>query len=203
MNNTLNDDLNLRAGIITCARKTLLGLMLAVAATSAHAQGQIASGTISGSGSGPYTYSLTFSNAANATSPIGSVWYAWVPGQFYLPGIPTSALAPAGWGATISSKSVQFVASSSAFDIAAGQSLSGFSYLATFTPAQLAAAPNSGVSVAYSGGLFSDAGNTFTVQSAAVPEPSVFALLIAGLAGFTLLMRLKSVSGSEWPRRSA
>ena len=83
----------------TSAGGVLLGLILT---TKAHAQGQIPSGSISGSGAGPYSYSLAFSDAAGATSPIGSVWYAWVPGSFYLPASPTSASAPAGWTAAIS-----------------------------------------------------------------------------------------------------
>jgi hypothetical protein len=160
--------------------RALLATMLAGAtAATGWAQGQLGHGTLTSSGNGPYTYSLTFSNAANATSPIGSVWYAWVPGQFFLPSSPSGASAPLGWTATVSGNSVQFVASSATYDIAAGASLGGFSYTAAFTPAQLAAAPNSGESVAYSAGLFSDAGNTFTVV--AVPEPSALALLGAGL----------------------
>jgi hypothetical protein len=155
--------------------------LLAVgAATTVHAQGQLASGTISSSGAGPYLYDLTFSDAANATSPIGSVWYSWIPGEFYLPGTPNSASAPVGWTANVFGDSVQFVASSPSFDITAGNSLSGFSYQAAFTPAQLAAAPSSGVSDAYSGGLFSDSGNIFTVE--AVPEPTTPALLVFGAA---------------------
>jgi hypothetical protein len=178
------------AGITTAAGKILLGLMLvAGTATSVQAQGQIASGTISGSGSSPYTYSLSFSDAAPSTSPIGSVWYAWIPGFFYLPGTPTSASAPAGWTATVFANSVQFVASSPANDITAGSTLSGFSYQANFSPAQLTAAPNSGLSVAYSGGLFSDAGFTFTVQPAVVPEPSTLMLLICGATGLCLVGR--------------
>ena len=161
------------------ATRMLLGLVLAVGiSTVVHAQGQIPSGTIGSSGSGPYNYSLTFSDAAGATSPIGSVWYAWIPGQFYLPGVPSSASAPAGWTATVSSDSVQFVANAPADYIAAGQSLSGFGYQAAFTPAQLAAAANSGKADAYSAGLFSDGGVIFTVQPA--PEPSGQMLLVAG-----------------------
>ena len=124
------------------AGRMLLSLMLmAGTATSVHAQGQIASGTISGSGSGPYAYSLSFTDGASSTSPIGSVWYAWVPGFFYLPGVPTSASAPAGWTATVSGDSVQFVATASANYITAGNSLSGFGYQAAFSPAQLARLP--------------------------------------------------------------
>ncbi|MGD0262158.1 MAG: PEP-CTERM sorting domain-containing protein [Verrucomicrobiota bacterium] len=175
---------------ITAAGRILLGLMLvAGTAASVQAQGQIASGTISGSGSGPYTYSLSFSDAAGATSPVGSVWYAWTPGNFYLPGVPTSASAPAGWTATVSSDSVQFVANAPADYITAGSSLSGFGYQAAFSPAQLAAAANSGRSDAYSGGLFSDAGDIFTVQTVTVPEPSSLMLLICGATGLCLIGR--------------
>jgi PEP-CTERM motif len=169
----------------------LLGFLLAAgSAPSARAQGQIASGTVSGSGTGPYTYDLTFSDSSSALSPVGSVWYGWVPGLFYLPGTPTSASAPSGWTANVSGHSVQFMASSAANDIMPGQTLSGFSYQATFTPAELAAAANSGTSVAYSGGLFSDAGYTFTVQ--AVPEPSAITLLLTGSAGVFLARRRRT-----------
>ena len=139
--------------------KLILGILLALGtASAAFAQGEIASGTISGAGSGPFSYSLSFSDGAGATSPIGSVWYSWIPGFFYLPSSPTSASAPTGWTANISGNSVQYTANAPADYIQPGQSLSGFGYQATFSPAQLAAAPNSGDSFAYSAGLFSDNG---------------------------------------------
>jgi hypothetical protein len=176
--------------LTTATPRILLGLMLAFGtATFVHAQGQIASGTISSSGSGPFTYDLTFSDAAGATSPIGSVWYSWIPGQFFLPGTPTIASAPAGWTATIFNNSVQYVANSAANDITAGQSLSGFGYQATFSPAQLAAAANSGESVAYSAGLFSDGGDTFTVTVQPVPEPNGQMLLLASVPILWLIRR--------------
>lgn len=167
---------------------TKLSLTLLIAlgtASAAIAQGEIASGTISGSGSGPYLYGLTFSDGAGATSPIGSVWYSWVPGFFYLPGTPTSASAPTGWTATISGNSIQYTANAPADYIQPGQTLSGFDYQATFSPSQLTAAPNSGESVAYSAGLFSDGGDTFTVQM--VPEPSAMAFWEAGILGLALV----------------
>lgn len=174
--------------LTSAASRMLLGFALAAGTVnSIHAQGQVASGTIAGAGSAPYVFNLSFMDAAGATSPIGSVWYAWTPGNFYLPAVPTSASAPAGWTASIVSDSIQFVANSPANDIAAGQSLSGFSYDAAFSPTQLAAAPNSGLSVAYSAGLFSDGGDTFTVQPA--PEPSGTLLLLAGAAAWWLIRR--------------
>jgi hypothetical protein len=168
--------LNLRT--ISTARLAFAFMLAAGTANHVHAQGQLPSGDIGSLGSGPYTYNLTFSDGGGATSPIGSVWYAWVPGLFFLPGTPTSASAPAGWTANIVNNSIQFIASSPADDILPGQTLSGFDYQATFSPAQLAAALNSGESDAYSVGLFSDAGAIFTVQP--VPEPAGPMLLTAG-----------------------
>jgi hypothetical protein len=199
---TIMNPLFCAAGPLGRARSLACGLLLGLMITAkAHAQGDIPSGTIAGTGSGPYSYSLTFSDAAGATSPVGSVWYARVPGAFFLPSSPTSASAPAGWTAKVVGDSVQFVASSSAFDIAAGGSLSGFGYIASFSPSTLAAAPNSGVSVAYSGGLFSDGGETFTVQS--TPEPSPSLLLATGAAAlFFVRCRLagtKAVDGQRIP----
>lgn len=156
--------------------KILLATVLVVAGSaSSFAQGEVASGTVSGSGTGPFNYSLAFTDDPAATSPIGSVWYSWVPGSFFLPSMPTGASAPSGWTATVSGNSVQYVAIGVADYITPGHSLSGFGYTANFSPAQLAAAPNSGESVAYAAGLFSDAGNTFNVQT--VPEPSTLSLL--------------------------
>lgn len=173
MNKNLPFSLNRTAG------KILLGCALAFGtATFARAQGMIPTGTIGSSGAGPYSYNLTFTDGASATTAIGSIWYAWIPGAFYLPNMPVSASAPSGWTATVSGNSVQYVANSSANYINPGQSLSGFGYQATFTPAQLAAAPNSGVSVAYATGLFSSPSSQFTVQ--VVPEPSEPMLMLSG-----------------------
>ena len=175
-------------------KKSLLTALLVTGTiASLHGQGTLPTGTIGNTGTGPYTYNLTFSDPASATSPIGSIWYAWVPGFFYLPGVPTSASAPAGWTATVFSDSVQFVANSAANDITAGSSLSGFSYNANFTPAQLAAAPNSGVSVAYIAGILApgDPGRTFTVQP--IPEPSLYPL-VAFIGIGLLCLRRKIVA---------
>src|SRR5262249_17003716 len=183
MNNPIQSLRTPRVGASAVLGGILLGLSLAAGASAT----VVPSGTISSSGNGPYNYSLTFSDAASATSPVGSVWYAWVPGLFFLPGAPSSPVAPPGWTASVSGHSVQYVANSPANYIAPGQSLSGFGYQATFTPAELAAARNSGESVAYMAGLFSDAGVTFTVQP--VPEPSTLSFLAFGAGALGWLGR--------------
>jgi hypothetical protein len=187
-NPTINYAKTMKTTFKLISNKLCLTLLAALGTASASfAQGELGSGTVSGSGSGPFSYSLTFSDGAGATSPIGSVWYSWIPGFFYLPSSPTSASAPSGWTAAVDGDSVQYIASSSAYDIQPGHSLSGFGYNAAFSPAQLAAAPNSGDSYAYSAGLFSDNGEEFTVQ--AVPEPSSLGFLGAGVLGLALAGR--------------
>jgi len=167
------------------ARALFAVLLAGASAATALAQGELPSGTLTVSGSGPYTYSITFADGAGATSPIGSVWYDWTSSLspfFYLPGPPSTVSAPSGWSASAVGNSIQFVASSAANDIQPGSSLSGFGFTATFTPAQLAAAVHNGLSVAYAGGIEAppdSVGVQFTV--ATVPEPSVLALLGAGL----------------------
>jgi hypothetical protein len=125
------------------SNKLSLTFFIALGSSAAFAQGEQGAGTVSGSGSGPFSYSLTFSNGAGASSPIGSVWYSWTPNIspfFYLPSTPTGASAPSGWTATVDGNSVQYVANSPANDILPGQSMPGFGYTATFSPAQLTAA---------------------------------------------------------------
>ena len=63
------------------------------AATPPNATGTI--GTVSTGASN--SYALTLQDAAGSPSPIGSVWAAWVPGEFFLTSSPTTAAAPAGW----------------------------------------------------------------------------------------------------------
>ena len=164
-------------------------MILAGAALSCSAQGILASGQITGTLSGSsYNYLLTIADGGGATNSIGSVWYAWVPGQFYLASVPSNLLAPTGWSAQeVSSggyNSVRFLASSSSFDIAPGASLSGFGFTSVDTPAALGGnsvdypATPVGTTVAYNAGFFSTYSDTFVV--AVVPEPTSLALLLTG-----------------------
>ena len=176
-----------------------LALALAGASLKVQAQSIIASGDLTGTAAGPdYDYSLTVSDSGAATSPIGSFWFGWVPGEFFLATDPTSASAPTGWSATVVNNSIQFLASSSTYDIAPGGSLSGFGFTSADTPATMAGDavaagyPTTPVTttVAYGAGFFSSPSDTFVVT--VVPEPSSLALLLAGpLYWFAIRRRIR------------
>jgi hypothetical protein len=166
-------------------------LWLAGTAGPVAAQGSFTPiGQITGvaAGGGTYDYTLTMSDPNSSTSPVGSFWFGWIPGQFYLPSSPSSVQTPVGWTDSIvpgsGAFSIQYVASSSASYIAAGTSLN-FGFVSTDTPAVLAGnAPNFPgtpvtTTVAYGAGLFSSPSATI-VLNVNVPEPSSFALLLAG-----------------------
>jgi hypothetical protein len=166
--------------------RIFLGVLIAGAYAGTAWAGNLPSGTVSGSGSGPYIYDLTFSDSAGATSPIGSVWYGWVPPVYdYLPGTPTSVSVPTGWNYLISGQSIEFSASSSTFDIQPGSTLSGFSYTAAFSPSTLAGSPAAAYSYAYVGGIEGDPGSFFSVKTV-VPEPSAAAFFGMSALGLGL-----------------
>lgn len=172
-----------------------LGLVAAVTGPSAvMAAPPRASGTITTTATGATnTYALTLSDAASSTTPIGSVWAAWVPGEFYFTTTPSSVNSPAGWSGTTADGGIQWTANSPSFDIPAGSTLSGFGFQSTESPALIDGDSPSFpgtptmTSVAYEGGLFSDNGTTFAFTPTAVPEPTTLALLAP--AAFMVLRR--------------
>ncbi len=135
-------------------------------------------------------YSLTLNDTG--TTDVGTFWFAWVPGQDFMPTSPTDIDSPASWAAHITGGgagngfAIQWVAGAGAA-ATPGQSLE-FDFDSATTPQQMAGDaqfhPGTPVltSFIYSGAPFSDAGVEFTVQpaAAAVPEPSSIALLAAG-----------------------
>lgn len=165
--------------------KLFLNLLVALGTASvAFAQGEAASGTVSGVQDGSlYDYTVTLNNTSGSVS-IGSLWYGWIPFAFYLPSAPTSASAPAGWTASIVANSIEY--SSSGTPLAPGQSIQ-FTYSASFTPAQLNGL--AGYSYVYSGGIEGDPGAFVNIQT--VPEPASLGLLTAGLLSLVLAGRRK------------
>ena len=81
---------------------------------------------------GPGAYALTLNNTGSTT--IGTMWYSWIPGEDFMGSAPTNVLSPTGWTDAITHSgssdgyAIQWTATSSASDLAAGNSLLGFSF---------------------------------------------------------------------------
>jgi hypothetical protein len=152
------------------------------------------SGTITTVSTSPnFTYAMTIKDASDATEPIGTVWFAWVPGEDFLTTSPLSETSPAGWnvnaithGGPSDGYAIQWLASSAASDIPAGGSLSGFGFTTADSPASIAGKspfyPTTPVltTFAYSAAPFSDAGTQFAVTP--VPEPASLAVAVLPIA---------------------
>jgi len=173
------------------ATLVVAGLLNASTANSA----ELATATIS-SGTeispGEFQYDLTLSDTGTTT--IGTFWFAWVPGDNFMPVSPTGIASPAGWQDIVTSGgpsngfAIQWTATSPANNLTAGNTLSGFSFDSSLTLAQLqspaAGNPSDWISTAfvYSDAPFSDDGFQLTPTTAtATPEPSAPALAIVGL----------------------
>lgn len=179
--------------------KLFLTLLCGVAIAPAAFGQTSASGTISGVQNGAnwnYTITLTDTGATQ----IGSLWYAWTPDvspNFYLPaGTISNISGQNGWTGSTVANSIQFVGGANALN--AGNSVELF-YTASFSPTTLAATLNSGLSVAYSGGIEASASTgDFTIAIVAAPEPSPVALIVIGLVGLAFFggRRLASVSSN-------
>ena len=187
------------AGSTAASRKLLLSLLFVLGtACTIQAQSIIANAQISGqaAGGGGYNYTITLNNTAASTSPIGTFWYSWIPGEDFLPSSPTSVQPPTGWTDAIThfgaldGYAIEFTASTPL--LSPGSSLA-FKFSSPDSPAAIAG--NSpfypttptpvGTSFLY-GGItpFSGASAEIVVQS--VPEPSSLGLLMAGALGLWL-----------------
>jgi PEP-CTERM motif len=145
-------------------------------------------------------YSITLNNTGTTT--IGTFWFGWVPGNGFLSATPTDIGTPAGWTemTTNGGAAVQFVTST---PLAAGSSLSGFTFDSTETPAELMSAftgmePGTGdpesTAFVYSGAPLVGIGDQLVVTAApaaVTPEPSTLALFGTGILGLAGAARRK------------
>lgn len=177
--------------------KKLLCLVAALAAVSISASTRaeiVASATISAAADGPnFDYTIRLTNLAASTLNVETFWYAWVPGEDFLPTSPFDIVSPTGWTAAIThfpdvptnGYAIQWktLDSPSAFDLTPGNSLD-FKFSSADAPAQLAGLSPFfpgvpvGRSVLYEGQPFQGASLTFEVRS--VPEPSTWIMTMLG-----------------------
>ena len=181
--------------LLLLRRAVVLIGSLALLSPVCHAAGISATATYTNSlvSPGLYNYNLTLNNTG--TTNIGTFWFAWVPGVGFLSPAPTSFSTPAGWTgtATNAGAAIRWVTTTS--PLAAGQSLSGFSFLSAETPASLllnftgtgtGAGDPVTTSFVYIGAALADPGYQFAA-SAATPEPESVVLTLTG-AGFIVLL---------------
>jgi hypothetical protein len=130
-------------------------------------------------GAGQYRNQVTVQNTGDTT--IGTLWFAWIPGQNYLPSQPTNIVSPPGWTALVTTAGapdgygIRWTANASS-RIPVGGTLSGFGFDGSDAPAVLSGnAPNAPTtpiltSFFYIGNAFGDPGLRF-VASVVPPCP--------------------------------
>ena len=147
---------------------------------------------------GEFQYDLTLNNTG--TTNIGTFWFSWIPGAGFMSASPTDIVDPAGWTDILTNggAGIQFKTSSDL--LASGDSLSGFEFDSTMTPAQLQKDfTGSGVgdgdpiatSFVYAGAPLVGPSDQFvaTAATAATPEPAT-TLIVA--IGFGLIVLTSS-----------
>jgi hypothetical protein len=167
-----------------------LALLAAVAAfaATAHASGISATATYTDELVSPGVYQYDFTLNNTGTTTIGTFWYSWIPGAGFLSAAPTDVNLPTGWTDTItnSGKAVRWVTSTNL--LASGDSLSGFSFESTETPAELLLdfpGPGTGAgdpvdtSFVYIAAPLADPGDQFLAMQ--TPEPGTLLLTLTGL----------------------
>lgn len=116
-----------------------------------------------------YHYEMVLKNTGTTT--IGSFWFAWIPGQDFMPSAPTNIGSPLYWGASVThggatdGYGIQWTTPYAVYYLPAGLSFGGFSFDSAMTPAQLAAGMT-GTSFVYIGPPQGDPGFSFVVTSA-------------------------------------
>ena len=188
-----------RERVVSCRLSLLLASLWIGSTLGAAAQTISASAGFSSqpAGGGLFDYTITLNNSASSTTSIGTFWYAWLPGQDYLPSSPTLVTPPTGWSDFIThfgstdGYAIEFVANDSANALAPGQSLD-FNFETLDSPAALAGNspfyPSTpiGTSVVYGGAPFSGPSDQFVVLPTSVAEPSPITLWLFGAVGLLL-----------------
>jgi hypothetical protein len=154
-----------------------------------------------------FDYTVTLTNTSGTgNDPIGTFWFAWVPGADFMATSPLSVTNPTGWKDAIThvpntatnGYAIQWVESNSAAAIAPGNSLV-FKFTSADTPAGITGDsifyPTTPVltSFVYSGTPFQGDSKQFlvTFASSAAPEPSSLVLGLVAIVGSFAWQRLR------------
>jgi hypothetical protein len=200
-----------------CGIAAVLGFTLvagvpryALAVTSENASGTFTAQPLAGN---QWQYDITLtdnSTVNNANTTIGTFWFSWIPGKDFMEAMPTNVSAPSGWNFLITGSNnasdgnaIQWVATAG-HALTAGQTLSGFNFKSTESPAQLLGPSSFGahqpetLAAAYVGAPFSDTsfgGDVFTLTQAAtvspvpLPPAAIPSLLLLSILGLIAFLR--------------
>ncbi len=120
----------------------LLVFTLTAVISPARAAGLVATGEVASTQDGlNFDYNLLLSNAGTTT--IGTLWFAFAPGEDFMDVMPTFVISPSGWTSSITNGGpgdgfgIQWVAQDPSDYLAAGKSLVGFGLGSSETPNQL------------------------------------------------------------------
>ncbi len=173
-----------------------VGLAAFAISTTAHAQIRAtATFTDTMSSPGNYTYDVTLNNAGTTT--IGTFWFGWIPGAGFLPATPTGVQTPGGWTDVLTNADHAIQWKTTSALLSPGQSLTGFIFNSTASPAALLGAvpagPGAGdpitASFVYIAAPLADPGFQLSVTPAPVPLPASVWLLSAGVGGIAAYLR--------------
>ncbi len=148
---------------------------------------------------GVYQYNLTLDNTGTTT--VGTFWFAWIPGAGFMSATPSAITSPTGWSEIVTDAGGAIQWHTSTNLLAPGNTLSGFSFDSTETPAQLAGTVPSGpgagdpitTSFVYIAAPLADPGKQFvpTPANTPVPEPSGLGPFLLGLGWLAARLRAK------------
>jgi hypothetical protein len=182
-----------------CSTKIAVLIVLCIAGSLPLAASEMASATYTFSQASPTTWNYEFTLTDTGTTPVGTFWFSWLPGQGYMNTAPLSAAAPTGWVAQTTNGaaagdgfSERWVDNAGA--LMPGQSISGLSFISTTTPDQIAgASPFHGGTPELTSDIYmgaplvgADAPFAATLATTSAPEPSSVVLIL--VAGVLLLL---------------
>jgi hypothetical protein len=167
-------------GVLTCATGPNL-FASGIDATATYTDSEISPGD--------FQYDLTLNNTGTTT--IGTFWFSWIPFAGFMSVSPTDVASPTGWSDVITNGGGAIQWTTTTALLASGDSLSGFDFDSTMTPAQLAAdftgmGTGSGdpitISTVYAGEPLAGPSDVFaaTAATAATPEPATTVIVAVG-----------------------
>lgn len=179
----------LLGGLICAGCPSLFGSILA---TATYTDSMVSPGV--------FQYDLTLNNTGTTT--IGTFWFSWIPGAGFLPVAPTDVMSPSGWNDVLTNGNDAIQWTTTTNLLMPGDSVGGFMFDSTMTPAQLQMAfPGPGLgagdpistSFVYIAAPLADPGAQIVATPAvtATPEPTTVVITACAFGFMALCSTLR------------